>query len=232
MKTSSLRSGAVLLVLALSAPPLRPAGPRSRPGAEAIPWTVELTLSVTGQYRVMARKGPLSGDYSFTVLWKGTLEPDDVDWRLVHKSSDLLNWKAEERPSGPTPAEVLTERDFPDKPIFHFNYVLQDQDLVEFDFSTEGFPIPLNPSREKFPLILPSSARTSRSGGHAAYDGYIIKGSNKVVLPSADLGTGPIDRTFSWNWAGNQSLLEQDATLVCRQTHQVRLRLQLLPKAR
>ncbi len=231
MKTSLLRLGAVLLVLGLSAPALRPAGWSARPGAGAITWTIEVTLSVTGQYRVTGRQGALSGDYAFTFLWKGSLEPDDVDWRLVHKSCELVDWKAQERPELRAAGEALTEGEVPEKPVFHFRYVLQDQDQVEFDFSTEGFPIPLNASTEKFQLILPSSAKTRRSG-EALYDGLVNRGSNRVAIPADALGREPVDRTFDWGWAGNQSILGRDVTVVCRQTHQARLRLVLIPRAR
>ncbi len=219
-------------MLGLVAPALRPACPRFRPGGEAASWTVELTLSVTGQYRVMGRKGPISGDYAFTVLWKGALEPDDVDWRLVHKTCDLLDWKAQETPARQAAGTVLTEGDFQDKPVFQFRYVLQDQGQVEFDFTMEGFPIPLNPSAEKFELVLPSSARPGRTAGEITYDGHVIKGSNRVAIPEEDLGTEPIDRAFAWSWAGNQSILGQNATTVCRQTHQAHLRLRMIPRTR
>lgn len=231
MKTSRLRLGAVLLALGLSASTLHPYGLRARPGAGPTGWTIEVTLSVTGQYRVTGRQGAISGDYSFTFLWKGTLEPDDVDWRLVHKSCELVNWKAQERPELRAAGEVLNEGQVPEKPVFHFRYVLQDQDRVEFDFSTEGFAIPLNASAEKFQLILPSSAKAHRSG-EAPYDGLVNKGSNRVAIAADDLGRERVDRTFEWGWAGNQSILGPYLTVVCRQTHQARLRLLLVPRAR
>jgi hypothetical protein len=232
MKGRRLRLGGVLLALASSGLAFDPGAVRSRPGADAVPWSVELTLSVRGQYRLTGRTGPVSGDYAFTVLWKGSLEPDDVDWRLVHKSCDLLDWRIEERPPTQARGEVLTEKDVPEKPVFQFRYVLQDQGLVEFDFRTEGFSVPLTPSPEKFALILPSSARTGRSGGAPNYDALLVKGSNRVVIPQDEMGTEPIEKTFAWGWAGNQSVLAPDATIVCRQTHQVRLKLVLIPRAR
>lgn len=206
-----------------------PAGGRL-PGAEVPPrWALELVLRVSGDYRVFESAGPTVGHFAFTIRWRGTIERDDVDWRLIHKSCDVLDWKADETPAPQSPGAVLGSEDFVDKPAFHFRYFLQDSGRIEVDFVTEGFAIPLNPSGQKFPLILPSSARTAPAAAEQNYDPFVTRGSNRIVLAPGDLDTGRLERTFDWSWSHNLSRLEPKTTVFCRQTHDAHLTLKMEP---
>ncbi len=191
--------------------------------AAAARWSIDLTLDVTGQYRVIEKDGSLTGRYSFTIHWVGSIDRDEDDWRLVHKTCDVLNWKAEESPAPRSGGKALTTEDFPDKPVFRFHYLLQEQDEIQLDFELEGFEVPLNPSQQKFPLILPVSARTTRPHPGLDYDRHIIKGSNHVDFAASELDNAPIEKTFAWSWRRFQSTLETDATVGCHQSHDARL---------
>ena len=200
--------------------PLRAA----RPGpAAAARWSIDLTLDVTGQYRVIEKDDSFAGRYSFTIHWVGSIERDEDDWRLTHNTCDILNWKAEENPAPRSGGRVLTTEDFPDKPAFRFHYMLQEEGEIQLDFDLEGFEVPLNSSQQKFPLILPVSAQTSRPGRGSDYDPHIIKGSNRVRFAASELEDTQLEKTFAWSWRRFQSTLETDSTVGCHQSHDARL---------
>ncbi len=227
MRSPRLRT-AIVWVLASAALGFQPAG--SRPGPRTSPrWGLELELKVSGHYRVYQATGPIVGQYSFAVRWKGMMERDDVDWRLVHKSSELVDWKAEETPSPQGPGRVLTSQDFPDKPVFRFLYVLQNEGLIEIQFGTEGFEVPLTPTTQKFPLILPRAAQRARAHGEPSYDQHLTKGSNKILFPEAEMGSSRLEREFSWSWSHTLVQLEQKNTCTCLQRHDARLTIVLEP---
>jgi hypothetical protein len=196
----------------------------ARSGPQAVPGhSIQIIMTVDGRYRVTQNAGSVAGRYAFTVRWKGRIERDDEDWRLVHESCDLLDWQAEETPAPQSKGQVLTTGDFADKPAFHFGYVLEEEGLLELDFSVTGFPVPLNPSLHKFPLILPVSAGTTLAGADPGYDKFVTQGSNLVQAPVVDLLDGPLERTYSWSWSHYQTTLAQQATAHCYQTHRARL---------
>ncbi|MCJ7610708.1 MAG: hypothetical protein MUP19_00475 [Candidatus Aminicenantes bacterium] len=219
-------AAAVLGIFALASFPLGTARSDQVPAPR---WSVELVLSVAGTYRITDETGPTTGDYSFTVRWKGSLERDDVDWRLTHGTCELADWKAEERPALQSLGWALTTEDFGDKPAFRFHYVLQDKGRIELDFGMDGFSIPLHPSREKFPLILPASARTTRPGPGLKYDHFVITGSNLIQFDESEFMDAPLEKTFAWSWRRYQSALEQNLTIHCYQSHKVRLAVSFQP---
>lgn len=196
---------------------------RSGP-APATHWNIELILNVTGQYSAVEKSGATTGRYSFTVRWEGSIERDADDWRLIHMASDVLDWNADESPAPRSGGSVLTTDDFPDKPVFRFHYVLQEQDEIQLDFGLEGFDVPLNPSLQKFPLVLPVSARTPpRPRRGLDYDRHVIKGSNRVSFSAKELDGARLEKSFAWSWRRFQSTLETDATVGCLQSHEARL---------
>lgn len=223
------RTAAAAVSLGIFALGLFPLGTARSDQAPAPRWSVELILSVAGSYRITDETGPTMGDYSFTVLWKGFLERDDVDWRLTHGTCELAEWRAEERPAPQSLGRTLTTGDISDKPAFRFHYILQDKGRIELDFSTDGFSIPLNPSREKFSLILPASARTTRPGPGLKYDNFVITGSNLIQFDESEFMDAPLEKTFAWSWRRYQSALEQNLTIHCYQSHKVRLAVSFKP---
>jgi len=191
--------------------------------APALRWSVEVVLAVTGNYRVADKDGVTTGDYSFTVRWTGTIERDDQDWKLRHDKDELTDWKAEEQPAPRSLGLILTTEDFTEKPVFRFHYILQDEGLIELDFGMESFSIPLNPSQEKFLLILPASAHTTQPGPGLDYDHSLVKGSNRVAFDEKELLSSPLKKTFDWSWRRSQVALWQDMTIYCNQSHQAHL---------
>jgi len=203
------------------------------PGIRAVQakpsWSVELTLAVQGQYRMDDKAGPRVGHFAFSVRWKGTIEEDEDDYRLVHNAAELLNWQADETQPPASRERPLTTNDFEDKPVFHFNYILQENEEVQLDFSMDGFPIPCGPSDNKFLLMLPESAMSTHPGAGPNYDGNITRGSNRICIPRADVLAGPVEHSFAWSWKRFQSGLEQNKTVSCLQSHTARLSVSFTP---
>jgi hypothetical protein len=203
------------------------------PGIRAVQakpsWSVELTLAVQGQYRMDDKAGPRSGHFAFTIRWKGTIEEDEDDYRLVHNAAELLNWQADETQPPGSREKSLTTDDFEDKPIFHFNYILQENEEVQLDFSMDGFPVPCGPSDNKFLLVLPESAMSTHPGPGPNYDNNITRGSNRISVPRDGVLAGPLERSFAWSWKRYQSRLEQDKTVSCLQSHAARLSVSFTP---
>lgn len=212
----------LLFFFAASSPVLR--------AGRAVPsWSVELTLAVQGQYRMEDTAGQRVGHFSFTVRWKGTIEEDEDDFRLVHNAAELTNWQADESQPSASKEGPLTTDDFEDKPVFHLNYILQEDEIVQVDFSMDGFPIPVGASDNKFLLALPESAMSTHPGAGPAYDFNITRGSNRVCVPRNDVLTGPVERSFAWSWKRFQSGFEQSKTLSCVQSHTARLTVSFTP---
>jgi len=192
-------------------------------------WNVELTLEVKGRYRMEDKAGPRIGHYAFTVHWKGTIERDDDDYLLLHNEAALEDWRADESPAPSTDGRFLDSQDFADRPVFHFNYILGENEEVQLDFAMDGFPIPVNPSNYKFPLTLPASISNTQAGAEPGYERYITQGSNRISLPQAAVESGPVKKTFAWGWKRNNWGLEQDATVYCSQSHEARLTVSFTP---
>lgn len=192
-------------------------------------WNVELTLEVKGRYRMEDKVGPRIGHYTFTVHWKGTIERDDDDYLLLHNEAALEGWKADESPAPSTDGRFLDSKDFADRPVFHFNYILGENEEVQLDFAMDGFPVPVNPSNYKFPLTLPASFSNTQAGSEPGYDRHITQGSNRISLPKAAVENGPVKKSFAWSWKRNNWGLEQDATVYCSQSHEARLAVSFTP---
>jgi len=192
-------------------------------------WNVELTLEVKGRYRVEDKAGPRIGHYAFTVRWKGTIERDDDDYLLLHNKADLEDWKADEGPAPSTDGRFQDSQDLADRPVFHLNYILGENEEVQIDFAMDGFPIPVNPSNYKFPLALPASISNTQAGSEPGYERYITQGSNRISLPRAAIESGPVKKTFAWGWKRNHWGLEQNAKVFCSQSHEAALTVSFTP---
>jgi len=206
------------------------AGPVVTAFSQAKPsWNVAITLEVKGRYRIEDKGGPRIGHYAFTVHWKGTIERDDDDYLLLHNEAALDDWKADESPAPATDGRFLDSQDFADRPVFHLNYILGENEEVQLDFAMDGFPIPMNHSNYKFPLTLPASISNAQAGSELGYDRYITEGSNRISLPKAAVESGPVKKTFAWGWKRNRWGLEQDVTVYCSQSHEAALTVSFTP---
>jgi hypothetical protein len=191
--------------------------------AKAARWNIDLTLTVSGQYRVAEKDRSFAGRYSFRVRWAGSIERDADDWRLIHRTSDLLDWKAEENPSPRSVGRTLTTEDFVARPVFRFHYVLQEQDVIQLDFALEGFDVPLNASSQKFGLVLPASAKTTRPSSGLDYDRHLITGSNQIRFAADELDNARLEKSYGWTWGRFESTLRTEDNPNCHQSHEARL---------
>jgi len=215
-RPSASLAGALLVLGLLAVPPL------SRPASGPAWWEVRLTIKVKGEYAisVMGRGTPASGEYTCLALWEGRLEPDGDDFLLVHLKSEILDWGLKEK-SGPAGGATLLEAPGTPRPALRLNYVLRDGRDVKFDFDLEGIPVPFHASPFKVPLELPRSAGRSADIPGQGYDDFIRLGSNRIVLPAAELGRQTAERTFSWEWRRGKWMIKDSRAVLVAQSHSV-----------
>ncbi len=200
-----------------------------RPGPRA--WDLRLTLQTTGRYQVIDRGVTYNGDLAFTLIWEGTMEEDQEDFRLIQRETRLQDWKATETSSLPELSIILTTANFPAGPSFNYLYVLHEKNVIHIAFSLEGFTVPVHPSAEKVELDLP---RTAKSGFHSSsinYDAHVIKGSNLVELPADLIEANSVERNFAWSWRHRLWLETQDQDISLLNDHQVTAKVFIRPSA-
>lgn len=199
----ALLAGALFLA-ALA--PAKPA-PDARPDGGPAWWSVRLTVSVEGEYRLRdgtadAGKKAVTGTYAYRARWEGRLEPDEDDFLLVHLKTEVLEWRLSERTEAGDHMTLIETTDMP-APDLRLNYVLRDGKIVTFDFGLDGgVAVPLLNTAAGARLTLPRTAAPPDSSD-AGYDAGLTKGSNRVVLPADDLGRRRAERTFSWEWGAD-----------------------------
>jgi hypothetical protein len=202
----------------------------SRPGPRA--WDFCLTLQTTGRYQVIDRGVTYNGDLAFTLIWEGTMERDEEDFRLIQRDTRLVDWKATETSSLPELSIILTTANFPAGPSFNYLYVLHEKNVIHVAFGLEGFTVPLHSSAEKVELDLP---RTAQSGVHSSsinYDAYVTKGSNLLEFPADLIDANPVERNFAWSWRHRQWLETQDQDISLLNDHQVTAKVLIRPSGR
>ena len=172
----------------------------SRPPAGPGWWEIRLTVTVKGTYSLRSGGAPITGEYTCRARWEGSLEVDGDDFLLYHTKTDILEWRLEEKTGRPGSETVLEEKDADDKPILRLNYVLKDEPGVEVDFDFLGIPVPLHPFPVKVPLEFPSTNARRDLLPELNYVNFISRGSNRVVIPAADLRRPAAERKFSWEW--------------------------------
>jgi hypothetical protein len=205
-RRARLLAGAFLL-LAL---PLSPAGSGGRQGASPW-WEVRLSVETRGTYAVLGDGPPVKGEYALRARWEGRLEPDAGDFLLVHIRTEVLEWRLREA-SGPSGREAVREAPASPRPELRLIYVLKDGHDVEFAFELGGFEVPLRPSSVSVPLGLP------RSVGRA-YGDLVCRGSNRIVVPDADLADKARERRFSWEWRSEEQVIRKGRIYVVEQSH-------------
>lgn len=192
-------------------------------------WEIKVTLSVDGEYKLEAEEEDYSGNYSFTILWTGTMERDDSDYLLYHINSEMLSWEAREKAAAPDFLKSLQTEDFEDKPFFCLNYILRKEENLHIDFACQGFPVPENESLDKFYLNLPSSQESSERLSKNDYDSFISKGSNSIFFKEKEIYLGPVDKDFSWTWKHNRWLVNEARTAYASHSHKVKVNISIMP---
>jgi hypothetical protein len=195
-KTSLLRSVAALGLAALVFLPSR-----GIPGWDGPAWwDVRIRLEARGRYAVTRDATDFSGEYAYEALWSGSMERDGPDYILYHASLETVRWEMKERSGQDGATGLLTEKDFPVRPVFRMNYVLAEGGRLRFFITVDGFPVPRNDSPEKFALILPCSRKEPAASIGAGYDDAISEGTNDVSLEEREIRNGPAKHVFRWAW--------------------------------
>jgi len=162
-------------------------------------WEVRLALSVRGDYTVKGPNASFAGQFAFRAHWGGILERDGMDVLLYHTRLGDESWELREKAVRPEGTRVLTEKDSPEKPRLRVNYVLRTDRVLLFDFSVEGFKIPLGVWPDRFDLDLPCSQE--HAGAPAGgYDDYVVRGTNRVAIDADGLERRMLEKSFAWEW--------------------------------
>jgi hypothetical protein len=200
------------------------------PAPEASWWELRFLMTVRGEYTFTERGAQVTGRYACTARWQGTMERDGPDFLLSCLRSEIERWDIEEGPAAPSAPGDLAGKAGPAKPRLGLYYVLSEGDAVRFAFEIDGVAVPLGPSAEKHILVLPCAGeRVSRENG---YDGSIVRGDNRILIPRTDLDRGTVERTFSWEWKRRRLTSRDGGTICLTNTHHADVLVTLVPGER
>ena len=163
-------------------------------------WEIVLHLTIDGEYKLEQKETSYQGNYSFTILWKGCMEADDLDYIIYHEDCRLQKWKAREKKVSFGSSQTKTSEDFREKPVFHFNYIIREKENLRFDFFMDEFSIPQNESTYQLSIFLPNSSDVSEPKSGISYESFITKGSNLILLKEEDIYLSNVSKEFAWNW--------------------------------
>jgi len=208
--------------------PLALARPQESP-IRPLWWEIELVLTTKGDYKLEEAPATYSGNYSFTISWTGTMEKDDADYLLYHSNCKLVEWEAGEELSRPEVLKFLKTDEFANKPEFKLVYILKKEADLHFSFWVEGFFVPQNESPNKFYLCLPSSEENAQSVSGIEYNSFVSKGSNQISFEEDKLSSAPVEKTFTWYWKNQRWTLLQDKTVRFSNSHQVKVKISIVP---
>ena len=194
-------------------------------------WDLKIVILADGEYRLKQKKISYSGDYSFKIVWTGSIEKekDDKDYILYHQECHLSNWKAEEKKISPELVQTKKENDFKEKPTFHLKYLLRKEKNLHFHFMVEGFPIPQNESDCKIYLHLPCYSESSELNPDTEYAPFLLEGSNQIFLGEKEIYVAPVKREFGWTWELQKWTLGFKYPTRLFNHHKVKLRLLITP---
>jgi len=205
----------------------RPCGPREE---TPLWWDILLNLETEGNYRLEGGDRTFTGNYSFSVRWRGFMERDDDDYLLYTLDNDLLEWSAEETASRGDAATRSTTGDFKDRPFLVFNYIIRKNQQLHLDFIVHGIVVPQAESEDSALLLFPSSAENNQRDQQVSYNNYLIKGSNRIVLDEEEIYAGAVGRTYSWTWKHQSWTLRMNRTVFTAHSHGVIVRLSIIPR--
>jgi hypothetical protein len=201
--------------------------------AQATPlwWDIKVVLYADGEYKLEQKKISYSGDYSFKIVWTGSIEreKDDQDYILYHQDCYFSHWKAKEKKISPESVQTKVEKDFKTKPTFHLNYILRKEERLHFDFMVEGFPIPQNESDDKIYLHMPCYSESSKLNPLMEYDSFIIEGSNQISLGEKEIYDAPLKREFCWAWKLQKWTIGFSYPTRLTNLHKAKLKISIIP---
>ena len=192
-------------------------------------WNIKVLLSTEGEYQLKQKGTSYLGDYSFKILWKGSMETDDSDYILFHEESRLIEWKFNEQSVSSKLVQMISEKDFKEKPIFHMNYILRIEKDLHFDFYIDGFYIPQNNSLYKHYLHFPCSSECSTNHPEIKYNSSIAKGSNRIFLNEKEIYDSEVKKCFDWTWKQYVWPSTQDIHGLITNFHNVKIQIFITP---
>lgn len=192
-------------------------------------WEIKLVLSSKGNYKADEGQSSYPGNYSFTIIWTGTMERDDEDFLIYHENSKLIQWEAQETAIFPDSMAMLSTNDFSDKPFFKMNYILKRGEILYFDFSVQGFYIPQNKSEQKFYLNLPVSEENSQRLLKKDYDPFVFNGSNSISMEEKEIYLTSVEKIFAWKWKYRRWSMDQKKYVYFSHLHEVKVEISIMP---
>ncbi len=192
-------------------------------------WDLTVELKTEGEYGTREGETVFSGDYQLTVLWTGTMERDEEDYRLFHGRSETPRWKAQETADSPDSVRILAGDEFGDSPKFHMEYVLKKGDRLHFAFFVEGFSAPRAASIEKRVIPLPAAEECPESLPEPVYGSFIVEGSNGVSLEEKKIYRRAMRGEFAWTWERRQWQPKEKETSLFSARHRASVRISITP---
>ncbi len=168
-------------------------------------WEIFIRLTSKGTYTLDEAKTSFSGKYAYAIQWSGCMEQDGEDFILYHEDSELLRWEPQEKMRLPGSSKIILTKEFDEKPIFAFNYILTRKENIHFDFLVTGLQIPQQGQTHRYYLHLPASKENSYHPTDITYDLHIYKGSNQIYFSKDDLLDESIKKNFHWSWKRHSS---------------------------
>ena len=190
-------------------------GPSGKPAW----WGVRFALTVRGTYVVKDPEKAFAGEFTYKVVWEGTMERDGQDFLLYHAKTDVQDWAVREKATLPGSSRVLNEKDVPVQPRIQLNYILRQEEDLRFDFEVKGFQVPLGASPEKFELVLPSSREDSEEG--ADYSASVAKGTNRIRIAEDGLEKASLEKSFAWDWKRQHWAVRDNGAVQVGGSHKV-----------
>jgi len=186
-------------------------------------WNIKIAVECWGEYQLESREARCTGTYALAFLWIGTIEKDDADYLLVHRSCDLTRWEIEERLSEGGSLKSLSKEEIADKPELRMKYILKEGGDLFFDFVIKGFDVPKGFPSRSFYLSLPASEENGDQPGGINYDDFIKTGSNRIVIEEKKFLMGHVEKTFDWAWSRQLWLQDPDVPVFQASSHGTRV---------
>lgn len=179
-------------------------------------WTIEISASVSGNYRVDKNPLVLTGSYRFLFNCQGSIERDNGDYILYQGEKHIagLNWIEERGGESFDLSQTM-------HPGFKLNYVIRREQVICLDFET--FPVTAGGKYLPIKIFLPCSDENGQINSRNRYNDRMVQGSNVIgVLEDRLYNVNRISEIFRWQWEKT----ERDG----RQNHSVEFELKITRK--
>jgi len=194
-------------------------------------WDIKIVLYADGEYKLEQQKTSYLGNYSFKIIWTGSLEKEknDEDYILYSRECQLLDWEAKEKKTSPELVVSKAGKDFEMRPTFHLNYILRKGANLHFDFIVEGFSVPQHESDCKIYLDLPCYSEKPELNPEIEYDSFLVKGSNQIILGEKEIYAGPVKKEFNWTWKLQKYTIDWEYPIRITNLHKASLEISITP---